>query len=99
MVGPKVTDVFPCTAARRGTTRALPVAAEPWQYGPVTGTARQLILVSGPPGAGKSTLGRALGLKLCDPIVDRECIGEPFSPNERGEGYTEEMWCSAHLRR
>ena len=50
-----------------------------------------LILVSGPPGCGKSTLGQALAREIGVPILDKDCIDEPFSPDERGETYTQRI--------
>ena len=50
-----------------------------------------LLLISGPPGAGKSTLSRALARELCAAILDKDCIDEPFSPGERGPTYTREV--------
>ena len=50
-----------------------------------------LLLISGPPGAGKSTLGRSLARALCAAILDKDCIDEPFSPGDRGPTYTREV--------
>lgn len=47
-----------------------------------------LILVSGPPGAGKSTFSDALARKLSAAVFDKDCIDEPFSPDDRGDQYT-----------
>lgn len=50
-----------------------------------------LILVSGPPGCGKSTLSKALAQQRRLVILDKDCIDEPFSPNDRGAHYTQEI--------
>jgi len=50
-----------------------------------------LILVSGPPGCGKSTLSKALAEKLHCVVLDKDCIDEPFSPNDRGDYYTKNI--------
>ena len=51
-----------------------------------------LILVSGPPGAGKSTLVRGLAQQVPENLkfvwLDKDQIDEPFSPNNRGDVYT-----------
>jgi len=52
---------------------------------------RNLILVSGPPGIGKSTLANELSKNISLCILDKDCIDEPFSPNDRGEVYTKEI--------
>ena len=52
----------------------------------------RLILISGPPGIGKSTLSKSLARKLSETrsvtLLDKDCIDEPFSPNDRGNAYT-----------
>jgi len=50
-----------------------------------------LILVSGPPGIGKSTLSAYLAKELPAVHLDKDAIDEPFSPNERGEKYNREV--------
>ncbi len=50
-----------------------------------------LILISGPPGCGKSTLARGVVKKLVAVLLDKDCIDEPFSPDDRGERYTKEV--------
>lgn len=50
-----------------------------------------LILVSGPPGAGKSTLARALAGRLRAVILDKDPIDECFSPGNRGPRYSREI--------
>lgn len=50
-----------------------------------------IILISGPPGAGKSTIARPLAQKIGAVLLDKDCIDEPFSPNDRGAHYTREI--------
>jgi len=50
-----------------------------------------LVLVSGPPGAGKSTLSRGLVSAFGFAWLDKDCIDEPFSPGDRGDRYTREV--------
>ena len=47
------------------------------------------ILISGPPGIGKSTLANGLAQALPAFHLDKDCIDEPFSPQERGIVYTQ----------
>lgn len=51
-------------------------------------TPPRLILVSGPPGAGKSTLTRSLAARYQATHLDKDCIDDLFSPNDRGPRYT-----------
>lgn len=53
-------------------------------------TAR-LILVSGPPGAGKSTLCAALAVRLPAVHLDKDAIDEAFSPGVRDGHYNREI--------
>lgn len=50
-----------------------------------------LILVSGPPGAGKSTLAKGLGRELKATVLDKDCVDDPFAGDERGDRYTQEI--------
>ena len=51
----------------------------------------RIILVSGPPGCGKSTLSRRLVQEIGAVWLDKDCIDELFSPGDRGERYTREI--------
>lgn len=50
-----------------------------------------LILISGAPGCGKSTLARDVARAIAAVLLDKDCIDEPFSPNDRGERYSKEV--------
>lgn len=50
-----------------------------------------LILVSGPPGVGKSTLSKGLGRELKATVLDKDCVDDPFAGDERGDRYTHEI--------
>ena len=52
---------------------------------------QMLILVSGPPGAGKSTLSKGLGRELNATVLDKDCVDDPFAGNERGDRYTRDI--------
>jgi predicted kinase len=51
----------------------------------------RLILVSGPPGVGKSSLSIEIAKKLHSTLLDKDCIDEPFSPDDRGSYYTKNI--------
>jgi predicted kinase len=51
----------------------------------------ELILLSGPPGAGKSTLANLIAKKLNIFILDKDCIDESFSPGDRGANYSKKV--------
>lgn len=46
-----------------------------------------LILVCGRPGSGKSTLALGLARELRAVLLDKDCMDEPFSPDDRGTFY------------
>jgi predicted kinase len=50
-----------------------------------------LILVSGPPAAGKSTLSMGLAAHTGAICLDKDCIDDGFHPQDRGEHYTREV--------
>src|SRR3989338_10196530 len=52
---------------------------------------KELILISGPPGCGKSTFTDALEPKIRAFVLDKDCIDDLFSPNDRGAHYTKEI--------
>jgi len=52
---------------------------------------KELILISGPPGCGKSTFTDALAPKIRAFVLDKDCIDDLFSPNDRGAHYTKEI--------
>ena len=54
-------------------------------------TNQLLIFVSGPPGCGKSTLSQGLARHFSLAYIDKDLIDEPFSPNDRGDHYTQEI--------
>ena len=51
----------------------------------------KLILISGPPGCGKSTLTNALAPQIGAFVLDKDCIDDLFSPDDRGPLYTQEI--------
>lgn len=50
-----------------------------------------LLLISGPPGAGKSTLAQSLARALRAVLIDKDCIDEAFSPNVRDGHYRDHI--------
>ncbi len=52
---------------------------------------RYLILVCGRPGSGKSTLAKNIAKELRTVLIDKDCIDEPFSPDDRGPFYQENI--------
>jgi len=52
---------------------------------------KQLVLISGPAGVGKSTLAKAIAKETGAAILDKDCIDDAFHPHDRGEFYTKEV--------
>ncbi|MBF0105759.1 MAG: ATP-binding protein [Deltaproteobacteria bacterium] len=52
---------------------------------------KHLILISGPPGAGKSHFAAGLAKRLKAVLLDKDLVDEPFSPNDRGVGYQKKI--------
>ena len=50
-----------------------------------------LILISGAPGVGKSTLARLLAKNIRCVLLDKDLVDEAFSPGDRGEDYTKNI--------
>lgn len=47
----------------------------------------RLILICGRPGSGKSTLAKNLAKEIRAVLIDKDCVDEAFSPNDRGPLY------------
>ncbi len=56
----------------------------------------KLILISGRPGVGKSTLAQEIAKTLRVTLLDKDDIDEPFSPNDRGPNYNENIKPKVH---
>jgi predicted kinase len=52
---------------------------------------RLLLLVSGAPGAGKSTLAKSLAPVFNAVLLDKDCVDEAFSPGNRGSWYEKKI--------
>lgn len=52
---------------------------------------RKLILISGPPGVGKSTLATALAKETQSVLLDKDAIDDAFHPHDRGDHYTKHV--------
>lgn len=52
---------------------------------------QNLILVCGRPGSGKSTLAKVLAKEFHITLLDKDCVDEAFSPDDRGPHYDKEI--------
>ena len=52
---------------------------------------KTLILISGAPGVGKSSVAIEIAKQLKCTLLDKDCIDEPFSPDDRGDHYTKNI--------